>query len=230
MTLHPDVIAALQGATRATVYGASAVVVGAAVFDTIVLRRAAGLSPAERSAARARARAIGYLAAAALVAGIRGSGAVDGSDASARSTANQPASRIRRFTHEWGQGLVFARSRRGLRAVFVFTLIAMVGEGVMGTLFAPFVRDVLDGTGRDYGFIAAVQAIGGIAGGFVAASVGQRFSPALMFGCGAVLFGLAYLAWRAAGGEVSRLKGPAPDVERTAAPGRLGLGGDPSRI
>ena len=69
MTLHPDVIAALQGATRAAVYGASVVVVGAAVFDTIVLRRAAGLSLAERSAARARAREIGYLAAAALCLG-----------------------------------------------------------------------------------------------------------------------------------------------------------------
>jgi putative copper export protein len=69
VTLDSTVIVALQGATRAAVYGSSMVVVGAAVFDTIVLRRAAGLSLAERSAARARAREIGYLAAVVLCLG-----------------------------------------------------------------------------------------------------------------------------------------------------------------
>jgi putative copper export protein len=66
VTLDPNVITAIQGATRAVVYGASALVVGSAVFDTVVLRRAAVLGPVERDAARARARQIGYLAAAAL--------------------------------------------------------------------------------------------------------------------------------------------------------------------
>ena len=65
----------------------------------------------------------------------------------------------------------------------------MIGEGVMGTLFAPFVSDVLNGSSREFGFIASVQAIGGIAGGVVAASLGQRVSPAAMFGFGALLFG-----------------------------------------
>lgn len=129
-----------------------------------------------------------YLAAAALVAGIRTSGAVETPDTSAAESSDA-AARIRRFSHEWVSGLRFAGSRRGLQAVFLFTFIAMLGEGVMGTLFAPFVRDVLDGTSKDFGFIASVQAIGGIAGGVVAAGLGQRVSPAAMFGFGALLFG-----------------------------------------
>jgi putative copper export protein len=66
VTLDPTVIAALQGATRAVVYGASTLIVGSAAFDTVVVRRAAALGPTERAAARARAREIGHLAAAAL--------------------------------------------------------------------------------------------------------------------------------------------------------------------
>jgi hypothetical protein len=63
----------------------------------------------------------------------------------------------------------------------------------MGTLFAPFVRDVLHGSGQDYGLIVSVQAVGGIVGGVVAASLGQRVSPVTMFGAGAIVFGLVDL-------------------------------------
>ena len=82
---------------------------------------------------------------------------------------------------------------RPVRVVFVFTLIAMTGEGVMGTLFAPFVRDVLHGSASAYGVVAAVQAIGGITGGVVAASLAHRVSAAAMFGVGALFFGLVDL-------------------------------------
>ena len=67
MTLDPAAVIAIQGGTRAVVYGAAALVVGSAVFETVVLPRAALLSPDARGAARARARAIGYLAAACAV-------------------------------------------------------------------------------------------------------------------------------------------------------------------
>lgn len=140
--------------------------------------------------ALAIADAATYVIAAALVARIRSSGAVTQHIADADlSSAAHPISKVRRFSGEWVSGLRFARSRRDLQAVFVFTLIAMTGEGVMGTLFAPFVSDVLNGSSREFGLIASVQAIGGITGGLVAASLGQRVSPAAMFGFGALLFG-----------------------------------------
>ena len=59
---------ALQGTTRTAVYAATALVVGAALFDTIVISRSRGLTPLEIASARARARAIGFVAAIVLLA------------------------------------------------------------------------------------------------------------------------------------------------------------------
>src|ERR1700689_2985128 len=52
----------------------------------------------------------------------------------------------------------------------------LIGEGIMSMLFAPYVRHVLHGSSQAYGLVAAVQAIGGLAGGVIAASVGRRIS------------------------------------------------------
>jgi len=62
-----------------------------------------------------------------------------------------------------------AREARGAR------LVTSVGEGTMSTLFTPFVERVLHGSSQDLGLIVAAQAIGGIAGGMVAAASGHRF-------------------------------------------------------
>jgi predicted MFS family arabinose efflux permease len=142
-----------------------------------------------------------FVASALLIAVIKTSGAVE-SPADLTKTTDGPSSstaidvtpsRVRTLVAQWRDGLRLAASEVGLRAVFVYTFIAMVGEGVMGTLFVPFFRDVLHGGGQAYGVVVAVQAIGGIVGGVVAASIGHRFSPALMFGVGGFLFGLVDL-------------------------------------
>jgi putative copper resistance protein D len=66
VTLDPAVITLIKSTTRAAAYGASTLVVGAAIFDALVLRRSIGLDPAAQTAARARARRIGYVAACVL--------------------------------------------------------------------------------------------------------------------------------------------------------------------
>ena len=76
----------------------------------------------------------------------------------------------------------------------MFLLITSTGEGIMGTLFAPYVRDVLHSGAQTLGVITSAQAIGGIAGGFVVASVGDAWSPARLLGAGAVVFGTIDLA------------------------------------
>jgi putative copper export protein len=67
VTLDPAVMTALQGTTRTAVYGASTLVVGAALFDAIVMSRAIGLTPLDVASARARARGIGLVAASVLL-------------------------------------------------------------------------------------------------------------------------------------------------------------------
>src|SRR5262245_15439213 len=95
----------------------------------------------------AMADAATFLVAAALVAGIRTSGRVAG------QVVARAGSRLGELAREWAAGLRHAASRRELQAVFAYTALAMIGEGVMGSLFAPFVRDVLGGSARAYGLI-----------------------------------------------------------------------------
>jgi Na+/melibiose symporter-like transporter len=99
-------------------------------------------------------------------------------------------SAVRRIKAEWVEGLRICVAGPAMRLVFVFGLVTGVGEGVMSTLFAPFVSAELGGDGAAYGLIVSSQAVGGIVGGLVAAAVGSRFSAAKLWGVGAVVFGL----------------------------------------
>ncbi|MEV6413378.1 MFS transporter [Kribbella sp. NPDC051718] len=101
---------------------------------------------------------------------------------------------VRGIKGEWVEGIRICLSGPALRLVFVFGLVTGVGEGVMSTLFAPFVSAELGGDGTAYGLITSSQAVGGIAGGLIAAAVGSRFSAAKLWGFEAVAFGLIDLA------------------------------------
>jgi Na+/melibiose symporter-like transporter len=134
-----------------------------------------------------------FVLAASMVAAVRTSGRAVDSDAAPETSTRELEGRLKRLWNEWLNGLRAAASQRVLRVIFAFVLVTSVGEGIMGTLFAPFVRDVLHGSAEAYGLIVSVQAIGGIAGGLVAASVGHRVSAAHLFGWGSVVFGVVDL-------------------------------------
>jgi MFS family permease len=136
-----------------------------------------------------------FLVSALLLSRIRTSGRVerqDGGDAGAAIDAVER--RLARFRGELVDGVRVMRGSRVLMVILVFALITSTGEGIMGTLFAPFVNEVLGGSGQAYGVIAGSQAVGGIVGGLVAASIGHRLSPVLLLGVGAMLFGAVDLA------------------------------------
>jgi MFS family permease len=101
---------------------------------------------------------------------------------------------LRRVVVEWGQGAATVHGSRVLKVLVAFSLITAVGEGIMGTLFTPYVKDILDGNAATLGTINSAQAVGGILGGFVAAAAGRRWTPRALFGWGAVVFGLIDLA------------------------------------
>jgi predicted MFS family arabinose efflux permease len=99
-----------------------------------------------------------------------------------------------RLRREWVQGLRAAWDSRVVRVLLVFTLVTCTGEGIMGALFAPYVRSVLHGGPQLLGTLSSVQAVGGLAGGAVVATAARDWSPVRMLGVGAVLFGLVDLA------------------------------------
>jgi putative copper export protein len=106
VTLDPSTVAVLTGTTRALVYGSAALVVGAAVFDTGVLSHAT-LEPADRAAARTRARRIAQAAAAVLLLGYAARFYIQVMDSFAVAV---PTSEMVRqlffFTRAWGLGML----------------------------------------------------------------------------------------------------------------------------
>jgi predicted MFS family arabinose efflux permease len=140
----------------------------------------------------ATADAATFLLAAFLVSRIRTSGRplAETSD----DATEVVRGRLAVLVDEWHAGLRATWRSPVIRMLLVFTLITSTGEGIMGTLFAPYVREVLHGGAQVYGLISGVQAIGGIIGGFLVASLGSRWSPVVMLGAGAVAFGLVDLA------------------------------------
>ena len=158
--------------------------------------------------------AASFLVSAGLIAALRTSGRVDGpSIEPGEQPAMAAAHRVAQLRREWTDGLRLVAHHRVLRLLTIFLLVTCVGEGIMSTLFAPFVRQVLHGSNEAFGVIVAVQAIGGIVGGLVAAAIGHRVSAARLLGVAAMVFGaidlaiflypLAYVAvWPAAVGMV----------------------------
>jgi Na+/melibiose symporter-like transporter len=140
----------------------------------------------------AAADAATFLLAAFLVSRIRTSGRVEA--APSDDATEVVRGRVAGLVDEWRAGLRATWRSPVIRMLLVFTLITSTGEGIMGTLFAPYVRQVLHGGAEVYGLISGVQAIGGIIGGFLVASLADRWSPVVMLGVGAVAFGLVDLA------------------------------------
>lgn len=102
--------------------------------------------------------------------------------------------RLAHLAEEWRVGLRTTWSSQVLRVLVAVMLITSTGEGIMGSLFAPFVRHVLHGGAPIFGLISGIQAVGGVVGGFVVATVAGRWSAVRMLAFGAVVFGLVDLA------------------------------------
>lgn len=97
--------------------------------------------------------------------------------------------RLEALAIELKDGLRLAAQHPFLRALLLYGFVTSIGENIMATLFAPFIRDVLHGSNADYGLVLAAQAVGGIVGGLFAASLSQRFSTLKLFTVSAIVFG-----------------------------------------
>jgi Na+/melibiose symporter-like transporter len=133
--------------------------------------------------------AVSFLASALLLALVRTTGRT-----AASSEGGSIRVRLARVGAELRDGLQMSARHAVLRALMIFALVTSVGEGIMSTLFTPFVEHVLHGTPQDLGLIVAAQAVGGIAGGIVAAASGHRARASRLLSYGAIVFGLVDLA------------------------------------
>ena len=139
----------------------------------------------------ALADATSFLISAALIAGMR----TACREHHSRGADAQLRTRVAQLRTEWAEGLRLCAHHRVLRVIGLFVLVTCVGEGIMSTLFAPFVRSVLHANSSTYGLISSAQAIGGITGGLLTAAFGTRIDAARTLGCAAIAFGLLDLAF-----------------------------------
>ena len=143
--------------------------------------------------------AVSFVVSAAFLAFVRTSGRTASREApggpSGLSGLRGPVrARIARVGDELRDGLRLTTRHKVLRALMIFALVTSVGEGIMSTLFTPFVEHVLHGTSQEFGLVVAAQAVGGIAGGLIAASAGHRVRASRLHSYGAIVFGLVDLA------------------------------------
>jgi hypothetical protein len=82
------------------------------------------------------------------------------------------------------------RIDRGLLPIGIALTLMCVAQGIFLVRFVPFVLETLGAGSGSVGLLRGVQAIGGLAAGFVVATVARRVAPAGLFAWGAVAFGL----------------------------------------
>src|SRR4051812_11679297 len=128
-----------------------------------------------------------FLLAALLVTRLRTAGRAvaattdhESDEAGADEATDVVRGRVSALVEEWREGFGTVADNHVVRTLVIALLITSTGEGIMGTLFAPYVRHVLHAGGQVYGVITGVQAIGGVVGGFLVAVVAERWSPVTM--------------------------------------------------
>src|SRR5262249_14120274 len=120
--------------------------------------------------------------------------AADDADTVDEASSEIVRGRFATLVEEWREGFRTVAGNHVISTLMIALLITSTGEGIMGTLFAPYVRHVLHGSGQVYGVITGVQAIGGVIGGFLVAVVAERWSAVTMVWVASILFGLIDLA------------------------------------
>ena len=74
-------------------------------------------------------------------------------------------------------GFRLVRDTHWLAGLFLAMGVLMFGQGITNALLVPFVEQVLHGDAQVFGWIVTAQGVGGLIGGLLAGTLGQRFSP-----------------------------------------------------
>jgi predicted MFS family arabinose efflux permease len=90
-------------------------------------------------------------------------------------------------------GFRLVRDTRWLAGLFLAMGVLMFGQGITNALLVPFVKQVLHGDAQVFGWLVTAQGIGGLIGGLLAGTLGQRFSPVRIMAVSASAMGVLVL-------------------------------------
>ncbi len=86
---------------------------------------------------------------------------------------------------EWRAGMGLVKREQLVSAIFIIIGFAMVGEGIIEVLIAPYVERVLHGTPQVLGLLMSGQAVGGILGALLIPRLSKIMPPGRLMGiCG----------------------------------------------
>lgn len=136
----------------------------------------------------ALADAVSYLVSGAMIALISVSSRP--ARESLATAADQATSQLASVWHEWKAGLGVVRRQRVVSVLFIMGALAAVGEGILGTLYVPFVMEVLEGDELYLGWLMTAQGVGGLIGGAIIAQWGKGLPTKQFLGVSAIMFGL----------------------------------------
>lgn len=95
---------------------------------------------------------------------------------------------------DWLAGLRLVKSERLIAALFAVMGVAMLGQGIIGVLWVVFVREILQGSALEYGWVQVAVAVGGLIGGLVMGYAGKMLPPGRLIGLSGMAIGLLLLA------------------------------------
>ena len=94
--------------------------------------------------------------------------------------------------HEWLEGLQFVTTNRSIRAVFVASGIAVLGEGIFTVLLIPFVG-LLHADAVVLGWLLTIRGLGGLVGGLIVGLSSRLVPPNRLFPLSLSMIGLLAL-------------------------------------
>lgn len=106
-----------------------------------------------------------------------------------QNEAPHPFANMTKVWHEWAEGLQMVRKQQLITGIFVVFGVAMVGEGIIEVLIAPFVKQVMHGNALVLGWLMTAQAIGGIAGSLLIVQLSKVIHPTRLIPLSALIFG-----------------------------------------
>lgn len=121
---------------------------------------------------------ITFLLAGLLIFSIAQSGRAT---TSTESTETYEGTSWSRFWKEWAEGIAIVRGDRIVAVLFITVVMLNFGGVMIDPLGAAYIIDVVKTNAEVFGFLIAVQAVGGIVGGLIAGKVGERMSATRLY-------------------------------------------------
>ncbi len=100
-----------------------------------------------------------------------------------------PFASMAKVWREWQEGLQLVNKQQLITGIFVVVGVAMVGEGIIDVLIAPYVKQVMHGNALVLGWLMTAQAIGGIAGSVIVVKVSKVIHPTRLIPLSALILG-----------------------------------------